>query len=50
MIRPVFAYRDTVSISPLSMERVVTSAKDSSAEIWRDVADDVAVEKVDADR
>lgn len=28
-------------MSPLSMERVVMSARDSSAEICRDVADDV---------
>eukprot|EP00580_Thalassiosira_gravida_P011628 CAMPEP_0201649914 /NCGR_PEP_ID=MMETSP0493-20130528/40229_1 /ASSEMBLY_ACC=CAM_ASM_000838 /TAXON_ID=420259 /ORGANISM="Thalassiosira gravida, Strain GMp14c1" /LENGTH=66 /DNA_ID=CAMNT_0048125873 /DNA_START=9 /DNA_END=205 /DNA_ORIENTATION=- len=40
VMRPVWAYLDTVSMSPESMERVVMSARDSNAEIWRDVGEE----------
>ena len=37
VINPVFAYRETVSISPESIESVVISANDSNADICNDV-------------
>ena len=37
VISPVLAYLATVSMDPLSMERVVRSANDSSADVKRRV-------------
>ena len=37
VMRPVLAYLATVSMDPLSMERVVRSASDSRAEVKRGV-------------